>query len=213
MVSVIPQKAIVQGILLGHPFTIGTQNIAENLINNRLHHLVDSTSFLPVSVSESSSDTYLIRYEGEGKSSDILRSAGLPRNVDIPIDMGRVDDVLSNKSVKEWVLQGVKQRDARMYQNAEESFRNALLFDSTNSNIWHELAYSIGNQGKWIESEVYFVKALDYDDLDDTLWVNYAIALSYGGKSRQAITALNTALSINPTNQNAKEVLRKHRRR
>ena len=105
--------------------------------------------------------------------------------------------------VRQHVARGAQFFQKRLYTQAEQEYRAALLLDSQNADVYAGLAYILMQQNKWDDAASAAREALRLNPNNDAAHNNLGAALEHKGDLDGAIAEFREAIRLNPNSEEA----------
>ncbi len=104
-------------------------------------------------------------------------------------------------------VSGLGLRIIGQYSEASDRFLSVLKLSPTNGEAWLELSWCLAETEHWEECEMAVRRGTEFFPETGAVWGNLALALEKLGRSAEALTAVHTALRLDPQDTRSQELL------
>src|ERR1700746_4050870 len=104
-------------------------------------------------------------------------------------------------------VSGLGLRIIGQWAEASDRFLNVLKLSPTNGEAWLELSWCLAETEHWEECEMAARRGNEFFPDTGAVWGNLAMALEKLGRSAEAISAVRTALRLDPQDSRCQELL------
>jgi Flp pilus assembly protein TadD len=104
-------------------------------------------------------------------------------------------------------VSGLGLRMTGQWADASDRFLNVLKIAPTNGEAWLELSWCLAETEHWEECEMAARRGTEFFPGTGAVWGNLALALEKLGRTGEALTALQTALRLDPRDARSQELL------
>ena len=104
-------------------------------------------------------------------------------------------------------VSGLGLRMIGQWADASDRFLNVLKLSPTNGEAWLELSWCLAETEHWEECEMAARRGTEFFPETGAVWGNLALALEKLGRAAEALTAVHTALRLDPQDTRSKELL------
>ena len=104
-------------------------------------------------------------------------------------------------------VSGLGLRMIGQWAEASDRFLDVLKISPTNGEAWLELAWCLAETEHWEECEMAARRGTEFFPETGAVWGNLALALEKLGRATEALTAVRTALRLDPQDTRSQELL------
>ena len=104
-------------------------------------------------------------------------------------------------------VSGLGLRMIGQWADASDRFLNVLKLSPTNGEAWLELSWCLAETEHWEECEMAARRGTEFFPETGAVWGNLALALEKLGRTGEALTAVQTALRLDPEDIRSRELL------
>jgi Flp pilus assembly protein TadD len=104
-------------------------------------------------------------------------------------------------------VSGLGLRMIGQWAEAGDRFLNVLKLSPTNGEAWLELSWCLAESEQWEECEMAARRGTEFFPETGAAWGNLALALDKLDRTADAVTAAQTALSLDPNDARSRELL------
>jgi Flp pilus assembly protein TadD len=102
---------------------------------------------------------------------------------------------------------GLALRMIGQWSDASDRFLRVLKLSPTNGDAWLELSWCLAETGHWEECEMAARRGTEFFPETGAVWGNLALALEKLGRSSEALSAVRTALRLDPQDPRCQDLL------
>jgi Flp pilus assembly protein TadD len=104
-------------------------------------------------------------------------------------------------------VSGLGLRMIGQWTEASDRFLQVLKLSPTNGEAWLELSWCLAETEHWEECEMAARRGTEFFPETGAVWGNLALALEKLGRTAEAVTAVQTALRLDPQDARSQELL------
>lgn len=104
-------------------------------------------------------------------------------------------------------VSGLGLRIIGQWSDASDRFLSVLKLSPTNGEAWLELSWCLAETEHWEECEMAARRGTEFFPEIGAVWGNLALALEKLGRTAEALTAVHTAIHLDPQDTRSQELL------
>ena len=125
---------------------------------------------------------------------------------------GKADKFFEVPGAHQWLaayVSGLGLRIIGQWADASDRFLRVLKLSPTNGEAWLELSWCLAETEHWEECEMAARRGTEFFPETGAVWGNLALALEKLGRSTEALSAVRTAVRLDPQDPRCQDLLKR----